>query len=73
MTFPVLFVCICVLNNCHRVATQLQLNIYYVISNHNRNYNKVLEVRKGGGAITFLDFFLIYLKYSRRAGIAQAV
>jgi hypothetical protein len=28
VTFPVLFVCICVLNNCHRVATQLQLNIY---------------------------------------------
>jgi hypothetical protein len=31
--FPTLFVCICVLNNCHRVATQLQLNIsYYIIS-----------------------------------------
>jgi hypothetical protein len=29
VTFPVLFVCTCVLNNCHRVATQLQLNIYY--------------------------------------------
>jgi hypothetical protein len=29
--FPVLFVCICVLNNCHRVATQLQLNISYHI------------------------------------------
>ena len=33
VTFPVLFVCICVLNNCHRVATQLQLNIYHIISN----------------------------------------
>ena len=31
VTFPVLFVCICVLNNCHRVATQLQLNISYRI------------------------------------------
>jgi hypothetical protein len=30
VAFPVLFVCICVLNNCHRVATQLQLNIYRV-------------------------------------------
>jgi hypothetical protein len=27
--FPVLSLCICVLNNCHRVATQLQLNIIY--------------------------------------------
>jgi hypothetical protein len=27
--FYVLFVCKCVLNNCHRVATQLQLNISY--------------------------------------------
>jgi len=29
--FYVLFVCICVLNYCHRVATQLQLNISYHI------------------------------------------
>jgi len=32
VTFPVLFVCTCVLNNCHRVATQLQLNISYIIN-----------------------------------------
>jgi hypothetical protein len=31
VTFSVLFVCICVLNNCHWVATQLQLNISYHI------------------------------------------
>jgi hypothetical protein len=31
VTFPVLFVCICVLNNYHRMATQLQLNISYHI------------------------------------------
>ena len=32
VSFSVLFVCICVLYDCHRVATQLQLNIsYYVI------------------------------------------
>jgi hypothetical protein len=31
VTFPV-FVCICGLNNCHRVFTQLQLNISYHIS-----------------------------------------
>jgi hypothetical protein len=30
VTFSVLFVCICVLNNCHRVATQLQLNKYII-------------------------------------------
>ena len=32
MTFLVLFVCICVLNYCHRVATTLQLNILYHIN-----------------------------------------
>ena len=32
VTFPVLLVCICVLNNCHPVATQLQLNISYNIA-----------------------------------------
>jgi hypothetical protein len=37
VTFPVLFVCICVLNNCHRVATQLQLNI---------SYHMICEARK---------------------------
>jgi len=32
VTFHVMFVCICVLNNYHRVATQVQLNILYIIS-----------------------------------------
>jgi hypothetical protein len=32
VTYSVLFVCICVLNYCHRVATRLQLNISYHIS-----------------------------------------
>ena len=33
VAFPVLFVCICVLYYCHRMATQLQLNIsYHIIS-----------------------------------------
>ena len=35
VTFPVLLVCTCVLNNCHRVATQLQLNILYHMSESN--------------------------------------
>jgi len=39
VSFSVLFVCICVLYYCHRLATQLQLNIsyhivYYYFSNH---------------------------------------
>ena len=36
VSFSVLFMCtcICVLNYCHRVATQLQLNIYHIISYH---------------------------------------
>ena len=33
VSFSVLFVCICVLYYCHRVATQFQLNIsYHIIS-----------------------------------------
>ena len=32
--FSVLFVCICILYYCHRVATQLQLNISYHIIYH---------------------------------------
>ena len=34
VSFSVLFVCICVLNYRHRVATQLQLNISYHICNY---------------------------------------
>jgi hypothetical protein len=34
VSFPVLFLCICVLNNCHRVAIQLQLNVSYHITVH---------------------------------------
>jgi hypothetical protein len=32
VTYSVLLVCVCVLNYCHRVATQLQLNISYHIN-----------------------------------------
>jgi len=40
MSFSVLFVCICVLYYCHRVATQLQLNISY----HTISYKKKTKV-----------------------------
>jgi len=40
VSFSVLFVCICVLNSCHRVATQLQLNLsYHIISYHIISYH----------------------------------
>jgi len=40
VSFSVLFVCVCVLYYCHRVATQFQLNISYHISYiiHNKSY-----------------------------------
>jgi len=31
VSFSVLFVCICVLHDCHQVATQLRLNLSYRI------------------------------------------
>ena len=37
VTYSALYVCKCVLNYCHRVATQLQLNISYIISNQALN------------------------------------
>ena len=39
VSFSELFVCICVLNYCHRVATQLQLNIAYHIRIQKLSYN----------------------------------
>jgi hypothetical protein len=52
MTFPVLFLCICVLNNCHRVTTKLQLNMSYHII-----YEKGREYRGGLGScsVTYLS------------------
>jgi hypothetical protein len=58
VTFPVLFVCICVLNYCHWVATQLQLNIYHIII-------ELLTCRNVSGGPDIKDtktFFLIYQK-----------
>ena len=48
VSFAVLFVCICVLYYCNRVATQLQLNISYhisyIISYHIISYIYILEL-----------------------------
>ena len=44
VSFSVLFVCICVLNYCHRVTTQLQLHIYHNflrLCDHNSSYKHV--------------------------------
>ena len=50
VSFSALFVCICVLYYCHRVATQLQLNISYI------------KTRKDGGRpALFLIFVLFYV------------
>jgi hypothetical protein len=47
VSFPVLFVCICVLYYCHRAATQLQIK--YIISYQNTNISHpphpVLHIR----------------------------
>jgi len=48
VTFTVLFVCICVLNNCHRLATQLQLNII-----NTRSVNKVMRLIQYISVLTF--------------------
>jgi len=41
VSFSVLFVCTCVLNYCHRMATQLQLT--YIISYHTYAATSILE------------------------------
>ena len=47
VSFSVLFVCICVLNYCHRVATQLQLNICIIFQENNRTGNVCINVTLG--------------------------
>jgi hypothetical protein len=46
VSFSVLFVCICVLNYCHRVANQLQLNIYHT-NYKKKNLQKMLNIAVG--------------------------
>jgi len=47
VSFSVLFACICVLNYCHWVATQLQLNIsyqYFVSKDFDSYYGEMINV-----------------------------
>jgi hypothetical protein len=44
VSFSVLFVCICVLNYCHRVGTQLQLNVYHIYQQRCLFRNVLLHV-----------------------------
>jgi hypothetical protein len=44
VSFSVLFVCICVLYYCHRVAIQLQLNISHIISYHFISYHIIYYI-----------------------------
>jgi len=60
VSFSVLFACICVLYYCHRVATQLQLNIsYHITSYHIENVllhklsNKHLREERGKKSVLY--------------------
>jgi hypothetical protein len=41
--FCVLFVCKCVLYCCHRVSTQMQLNIYHIVLYHIYHINHIIS------------------------------
>jgi hypothetical protein len=67
VTFPVFFVCICVLYYCHRVATQLQLNISY---QYNRHVHRDFLITLYFASCSALTSTVV-LSSGHRAGIAS--
>ena len=57
VSFSVLFVCICVLNYCHQVATQLQLNISYRIICTRRRTEFAKDPKTGHRDLSFLPLW----------------
>jgi hypothetical protein len=64
VTFPVLFVCTCVPNNCHRVATQLQLNKIYQIKINISKNNFLIIPQESSTVIITAPSFLFVLSLS---------
>jgi hypothetical protein len=66
VTFPIFFVCICVLNNCHRVATQLQLNISYHIIHfiYSLSYDRSKASSKASCPHSAIQSFLFQMRLS---------
>jgi hypothetical protein len=65
VSFSVLFVCICVLYYCHRVATQLQLNIYHI----NIYGNSITTRTITTGEVRFYNFQIIAVSLKDQTSI----
>jgi len=60
--FSVLFVCVCILYYCHRVATQLQLNIsYHIISYSIYHVNHVIYHIISYHIIYYMSYIMSYI------------
>ena len=58
MSFPVLFLCICVLYYCHRVTTQLQLtNISYIYHVSDQNAGRSHNIETGNCSFERVEQF----------------
>jgi hypothetical protein len=61
VSFSVSYVCICVLNYCHRVATQLQLNISYHIISHYHIIYHITSYHITSYYIIYISYHIIYI------------